>query len=93
MKIYWTNLILQNFPYLQNCETLIINPLTSNVSIKKKTVNWLSGQINWLASIVMGTLVFPMGTKSALRRRSYEKVFWKYAANLRENTHAEVWVQ
>ena len=26
-----------------------------------------------------------------LQRRSLEKVFWKYAANLRENTHAEVW--
>ena len=29
--------------------------------------------------------------EEALRRRSYEKVFRKYAANLQENTHAEVW--
>ena len=24
---------------------------------------------------------------------SLEKLFWKYAANLQENTHAEVWFQ
>ena len=29
-------------------------------------------------------------TEAALQRTSYEKVFWKYAANLRENPHAEV---
>ena len=28
-----------------------------------------------------------------LQRCSYEKVFWKYAANLLENTDAEVWFQ
>ena len=34
----------------------------------------------------------PMHTQEeALRRCSYEKVFRKYAANLQENTHAEVW--
>ena len=27
------------------------------------------------------------------QRCSWEKVFWKYAANLQENTHAEVWFQ
>ena len=27
---------------------------------------------------------------AALHRCSYEEVFWKYAANLQENTHAEV---
>ena len=27
-------------------------------------------------------------TEAALDRYSYEKVFWKYAANLQENTHA-----
>ena len=29
-------------------------------------------------------------TGAATHRCSYEKVFWKYAANLHENTHAEV---
>ena len=29
----------------------------------------------------------------ALHRCSYKKVFWKYAANLRENNHVEVWFQ
>ena len=28
-----------------------------------------------------------------MRRCSEEKVFWKYAAHLQENTHAEVWFQ
>ena len=29
----------------------------------------------------------------ALTRCSLKKVFWKYAAYLQENTHAEVWFQ
>ena len=32
-------------------------------------------------------------TEAVTLRCSYEKVFWKYAANLQENTHAEVWFQ
>ena len=28
--------------------------------------------------------------EAPIQRCSYEKVFWKYAANLQENTHAEV---
>ena len=31
--------------------------------------------------------------EAAVQRYSWEKVFWKYAANLKENTHAEVWFQ
>ena len=30
-------------------------------------------------------------SESALQRHSKENVFWKYAANLQENIHAEVW--
>ena len=30
-------------------------------------------------------------TEVALQRWSYKKMFWKYAANLQETTHAEVW--
>ena len=29
----------------------------------------------------------------AIQRCSLEKVFWKYVANLQENTHVEVWFQ
>ena len=29
-------------------------------------------------------------TEAALQRRSYKKMFLKYAANLHENTHAKV---
>ena len=32
-------------------------------------------------------------TEAALQTCSREKVFWKYAENLQENTHAEVWFQ
>ena len=31
-------------------------------------------------------------SEAATQRCSSEKVFWKYAANLQDNTHAEVWV-
>ena len=31
--------------------------------------------------------------KAALQSCSFEKVFWKYAVNLQENNHAEVWLQ
>ena len=32
-------------------------------------------------------------SEAAAQRGSSEKVFWKYAANLQENTHVEVWFQ
>ena len=32
-------------------------------------------------------------TEGATQRCSKENVFWKYAANIQENTHAEVWCQ
>ena len=31
--------------------------------------------------------------EAALQSRPYEKVFWKYTANLQENIYAEVWYQ
>ena len=34
--------------------------------------------------------VLNASSEAALRKCSYKKVFWKYTANLRENTHAEV---
>ena len=30
---------------------------------------------------------------ATLHSCSYKKVFWKYAANLQENIHAEMWFQ
>ena len=30
-------------------------------------------------------------SEAATQRCSMKKVFWKYAANLQENNHAEVW--
>ena len=43
--------------------------------------------VNWVP-LVAGT-----EAETALQDCSQEKVFWKYAANLQENTHAEVWFQ
>ena len=34
-----------------------------------------------------------LSPEAATQRCSKEKVFWKFAANLQENTHAEVWFQ
>ena len=40
-----------------------------------------------------GVLNTSLKTKAALHKFSYEKLFWKYAANLQDNTYAEVWFQ
>ena len=32
-------------------------------------------------------------SEAAIQMCSWEKMFWKYAVNLQENTHAEVWFQ
>ena len=32
-------------------------------------------------------------TEAVAQKCSWQKVFWKYAANLQENTHAKVWFQ
>ena len=32
-------------------------------------------------------------SKAAIQECSYEKVFWKNAENLQENTYAKVWFQ
>ena len=34
-----------------------------------------------------------VATEAAIQSGSYKKLFWKYAANFQENTHAEVWFQ
>ena len=40
-----------------------------------------------------GNVIFSALTEAATQRCSYKKVFWKYAANLEEKTHANVWFQ
>ena len=32
-----------------------------------------------------------LSSEAIFRKCSYKRVFWKYAATLQENTHAEVW--
>ena len=36
-------------------------------------------------------VVLHIKTEAAIQRCSLKKMFWKYVANLQENTHAEVW--
>ena len=31
--------------------------------------------------------------EAALHKCSYKKVFWKYAGNLQDNAHADLWFQ
>ena len=45
--------------------------------------------IKYLWLELLGDILKPL----AVQRCSEEKLFWKYAANLQENTHAEVWFQ
>ena len=37
------------------------------------------------------SVVLHVKTEAAIQRCSLKKIFWKYVANLQENTHAEVW--
>ena len=37
------------------------------------------------------SVVLHIKTEAAIQRCSLKKIFWKYVANLQENTHAEVW--
>ena len=44
--------------------------------------------MEWKSAIMQATY-----SEAALQRCFYKKLFWKYAANLQENTHVEVWFQ
>ena len=44
-------------------------------------------------SVLPGMMKLHVRAKAAIHRCSYKKVFWKYAANLHENSHAEVQFQ
>ena len=49
----------------------------------------LALQINILERALMIFCTF-MDTEPAVKRCSWEKMFWKYVEKLQENTHAEV---
>ena len=42
---------------------------------------------------ITSIIAFITIAEAVTQRCCYEKVFWKYAANLQENTHGEVWFQ
>ena len=44
-------------------------------------------------SIIFFSKVKADHAEAALHKCSYEKVFWKYAGNLQENAHANLWFQ
>ena len=64
--------------------------LLTSIHESRKSLSTLSNAIYLmtLSRIIFCKETF---TEAALQRCSYEKVFWKYAANLEENTHAEVY--
>ena len=51
----------------------------------------LNSTLTWFSYYSNDTIFLKL--EAALQRCSYKKMFWKYAANLQENTHAEVWFQ
>ena len=57
-----------------------------NMNIKKWNLNELVLESKVIKCKALGKVL----TEAATQRCPYEKVFWKYAANLQENTHAEV---
>ena len=50
-------------------------------------------KMNWVYIIILNTRPMKALSQAALQTCSWENVFWKYATNLQENTHAKVWFQ
>ena len=84
-----------------NCYISLLNELFFILSIRSA---WVPLLVRWFYF----SIYFPRGHKLeydqiqeccfiysevAIQRCSWEKVFWKYAANLQENTHTEIWFQ
>ena len=65
---------------------------TGNVILRLDD-KWASdiNEISILKAVVWVKTVWKkVSSEAALQWCSYEKVFWKYAANLQQNTHAEM---
>ena len=45
-----------------------------------------------LFSSIFNPLLWSLFAEAALQWCSHERVFWKYTADIQENTHAEVWL-
>ena len=83
--LYWSNLL--TFPSIL-IEVQKLYPCPKwNERKKINEENW-NRQSNSLEQLSNSC-----GSEAASQRWSWEKVFWKYAANLQENNHAEVWFQ
>ena len=77
-------------------KTVNVNLWKSGKTVTRTPAKWkLFGWFIKMLSIRVGYSRFfkQVGSEAALHRCSYKKVFWKYAANLQENSHAEVWFQ
>ena len=58
-------------------------------SLKSNSINELTEK-EWTENLPDS----PMNLSEAVTQRCYyEKVFWKYATNIQENTRTEVWFQ
>ena len=81
---YFFSIFALNLENRQNLTTIYVREffnLTNNFGIL------IGSTIAYYVSSSYCTYI----SETAVRRCSWEKVFWKYAANLQENTHAEVW--
>ena len=79
--IFWTAENAEVYQSSQSSWSVLLNYLITNFLNKRDSTVIVSWEFKY---------IFP---QAALQRCSCEKVFWKYAANLQENTHAEMWFQ
>ena len=65
----------------------MVRTLEKNYFLMRTKLGYLRYKVN----LVLLEFVCPIN--ATLYRCSKKMVFWKYAANLQENIHAEVWIQ
>ena len=106
MRKEWSVGVLENSCFVKiliaNCsKNFLRNFGFNNISLVNMEFYWkinsfaerfliLKHQKHWGYLFMFYVLDFP---EAPLQRCSYKKVLWKYATNLQENTHAEVWLQ
>ena len=79
---------------LNSIQVILIHTFSANArQLEKKKLYLIGSQGKGLYDPVVSSGSKPSHgeTEAALHRCSYKKVFWKCAANLQENTHAEMW--
>ena len=60
-------------------------------SLNRSVFEWVGVDGSIQEESKQSSLKWSLHTQTATQRCSMKSVFWKYAVNLQENTHAEVW--